>query len=122
MKTRMTISGDVNEDVMSDFIWFVITSVLFVLLGFVFVMLGRQIWKKQRIDLIISYHSQKVREENKRAYCTLAGIGVLIMGIGFLLSGICIIFTQSFLAFIPMASGVILGITLLICAVMKYNR
>lgn len=118
----MTISGDVNEDVMSDFIWFVITSVLFVLLGFVFVMLGLQIWKKQRIDLIISYHSDKVREENKRAYCTLAGIGVLIMGIGFLLSGISTVFVHSILTFMPMTAGLVSGIGLLISAVMKYNR
>ena len=118
----MTISGFVKEEDMSDLLWFVLTGVLFVLLGFVFIMLGRQIWIKQRIDLIISYHSQKVREENKQAYCTLAGVGVLIMGIGFLLSGICIVFTQSMLAFVPMTAGVILGITLLICAVLKYNR
>ena len=74
---------------MSDLIWFVMTGVLFVLLGTIFIMLGWQIWKKQKMDLIISYHSSKVSEENRQAYCTLAGSGVLVIGIGFLLSGIC---------------------------------
>ena len=34
---------------MSDFIWFIMISVLFVLLGLVFIWLGWQIRKKQRI-------------------------------------------------------------------------
>ena len=50
--------------------------------------------EKQRIDLIISYHSDKVSEENRQAYCTLSGTGVLVMGFGFLLSGICTVFVH----------------------------
>ncbi|MBQ1322126.1 MAG: DUF3784 domain-containing protein [Solobacterium sp.] len=107
---------------MSDLIWFVMTGVLFVLLGTIFIMLGWQIWKKQKMDLIISYHSSKVREENRQAYCTLAGSGVLVIGIGFLLSGICTAMSQSVLIFVPMTAGLISGLVLLAAAVMKYNR
>ena len=106
---------------MSDFIWFIMISVLFVLLGLVFIWLGWQIRKKQRMDLIISYHSDKVSEENRQAYCTLSGTGVLVMGFGFLLSGICTVFVQSLPAFIPMAAGLVTGTAMLISAVMKYN-
>ena len=107
---------------MSDFIWFIMISVLFVLLGLVFIWLGWQIREKQRMDLIISYHSDKVSEENRQAYCTLSGSGVLVMGIGFLLSGICSVFVQSLPAFIPMTAGLVTGTAMLISAVMKYNR
>ena len=107
---------------MSDFIWFIMISVLFVLLGLVFIWLGWQIREKQRIDLIISYHSDKVSEENRQAYCTLAGSGVLVIGIGFLLSGICTAMSQSVLIFVPMTAGLISGLVLLAAAVMKYNR
>ena len=107
---------------MSDFVWFVVIAVIFLLLGLVFIMLGLQIWEKQRIDLIISYHSDKVREENKQAYCTLAGTGLFIMGTGFLLSGISTVFVHSILTFMPMTAGLVSGIGLLISAVMKYNR
>ncbi len=107
---------------MSDLAWFIITGVLFILLGLLFILLGRQIWKKQRMDLIISFHSDKVREENKQAYCTLSGRGVMIMGAGFLLSGICTAFTQSVLVFVPMTAGLVIGLTMLLSAVRKYNR
>ncbi|MCR4951188.1 MAG: DUF3784 domain-containing protein [Solobacterium sp.] len=107
---------------MSDFIWFVVISVLFELLGLVFIGLGWQIWKKQRMDLIISYHCDKVSKENKQAYCTLAGSGLLVMGIGFLLSGVIAVFARSFLTFVPMAIGLVLGIALLISAIVKYNH
>ncbi|MBR3265970.1 MAG: hypothetical protein IKI61_08465 [Erysipelotrichaceae bacterium] len=107
---------------MSDFIWYIIVELLFVLLGFIFIKLGLQIWKKQRMDLIIAYHHDKVSEDNKQAYCVLSGIGVLIIGCGLLLSGICALTVRSAYVFIPMATGLILGIALLISAGMRYNR
>ena len=107
---------------MDDFVWFIVIGILFLLLGLLFGALGLQIWKKQRMDLIIRHHCEKVREENKRAYCTLAGIGVLIMGIGFLLSGICITWTRSAFIFVPMTAGLAAGIALLASAIVKYNR
>ncbi|MBQ7546902.1 MAG: DUF3784 domain-containing protein [Clostridia bacterium] len=107
---------------MRDTVWFIGIGVLFALLGFLFICLGLQIWKKQKISLIISYHCDKVSEENKRAYCTLAGIGVLVMGVGFFLCGICTAFVRSALVFVPMTAGLVSGIALLTSAVLKYNR
>ena len=107
---------------MSDYIWFIIVAVLFILLGLIFLVLGRQIWKKQKMNLIISYHCDKVSEENKQAYCTLSGVGVFTIGIGFVLSGICTVCLQNVYAFIPMAVGLVLGIALLIAAGIKYNK
>ena len=107
---------------MSDLIWFIVIGVLLAFLGIVFIMLGWKIWKKQRLDLIISYHSDKVRDENKQAYCTLSGSGILIMGFGFLVSGICAVFIRSAFVFVPMTAGLVLGIVLLTVAIAKYNR
>lgn len=107
---------------MSDLAWFIITGILFALVGLLFIMLGLKIRKKQRMDLIISFHNDKVSEENKQAYCALSGTGVLIMGTGFLLSGICTAFTQSVLVFVPMTAGLVIGLTMLLSAVRKYNH
>lgn len=107
---------------MSDFIWFVMIGVLFVFLGLIFIWLGWQIWKKLRTDLIISYHIDKVSEENRQAYCTLFGAGVLVMGTGFILSGICTAFVRTVFTFGPMAAGLALGMALLVSAIMKYNH
>ena len=107
---------------MSDFIWFVLIGVLFVLTGLVFIWLGWQIWKKQRMDLIISFHCDKVSEVNKQAYCTLFGAGVFVMGTGFILSGICTAFVRTVFTFGPMAAGLVLGMAMLVSAVIKYNH
>lgn len=107
---------------MGDTIWFIVIGVLFGVLGLLFVWLGWQIWRKQKMNLIISYHCDKVSKENKPAYCSLSGIGVFLMGIGFALSGICTIFSQSMLVFVPMTVGFIVGIALLAAAGIKYNR
>ena len=107
---------------MNDTVWFVAISVLFVMLGIVFIRLGLAIWKKQKMDLIIRHHCDKVSEENKPAYCTLAGIGVFVIGIGFILSGICTVLTHSLFVFIPMAAGLAAGLALLILAGRRYNH
>ena len=111
-----------RETGMNDFIWFIAASALFVLLGMVFSWLGLVIWKKRKTELIIRYHCDKVSEENKPAYCMLSGIGVFLIGLGFVLSGICAAFTQSVLVFIPMAAGLAAGIMLLVLAGTRYNH
>ena len=107
---------------MGDFIWFIIIGILFALLSILFIVLGCLIWIKQKMNLIISHHCEKVSEENKRSYCKIFGIGMLAMGIGFGLSGICTVLLQSVLAFIPMTIGLVLGIVMIIFAVVKYNH
>ena len=107
---------------MDEMIWFIVISSLFILLGLVFIGLGLAIWKKQKMELIIRYHCERVSEENKPAYCRLAGIGVCVIGTGMILSGICSAFTQSLPVFIPMAAGLAAGIGLLILAGIRYNH
>ena len=107
---------------MKDYIWFIAVSVLFLLLGILFIRLGLAIWKKQKMELVIRYHCDKVSEENKPTYCMLTGIGVFVIGIGLILSGICALFTQSVLIFIPLAAGLAAGLTLIIMAGIRYNH
>ena len=107
---------------MDDIIWFIAVSAFFVLLGFVLIRLGLAIWKKQKMELIIRHHCDRVSEENKQAYCTLSGIGVFLTGTGFVSSGICAAFMQSVLIFIPVTAGLAAGIVLLILAEIRYNH
>ena len=107
---------------MSDFIWFLIISILFMILGMVFVWLGIAIWKKQRMDLIIRHHMEHVSGENRQAYCKLFGIGTIILGIGFVVSGIWMAFTADLLSWIPMTVGLLSGIILIAISVFRYNR
>ena len=107
---------------MNDFIWVLIIGVLFAILGLVFIRLGLAIWKKQKIELIIKHHMDKVSDKNIKAYCNLCGIGVLIAGTGFVISGIYMAFTIEIFSWIPMIIGLVTGILLLAVAVGRYNH
>ncbi len=106
---------------MNDTVWYVIICVLFVLLGMIFLYLGNQIGKKQRKDIIISYHSDKVSKEDWEAYCKLFASGMYAMTAGFFLGALCLFF-RSFVIFVPMIAGLVSGIIIIICAIRKYNR
>ena len=107
---------------MSDFIWSLITGIIFVILGIVFIRLGLALWKKQKIELIISYHMDKVSGGNRQAFCKLCGIGMLVSGIGFVVSGIWTVFAAGLYTWIPMIAGLAAGILLLAVSVVRYNR
>ena len=107
---------------MSDFIWFLIIGILFVILGLVFLRLGLAIWKKQKIRLMIRHHMDKVSTADRQAYCRLCGIGLMVAGTGFVLSGIWMLFTDDPVSWIPAATGLAAGILLMAAAVIKYNH
>ena len=107
---------------MNDFIWALMIAALFAILGLVFIWLGLAIWKKQKIELIIRHHMDKVSDKNKQAYCNLCGIGLLIPGIGFVISGIGMMATLELYIWIPMVAGLAAGILLLIISVVRYNH
>lgn len=97
-------------------------AILFLLLGGLFVALGLLIWKKEKITLIHDYHWDKVAESDKKAYCTLSGIGVLVIGVGMLLCVPIFCMTDSPIGLAPFAIGFVVGLILLIAAGRKYNR
>ena len=79
------------------------------------------IWKKEKISLLHSYHYDKVSEEDKKAFCTLSGAGILVMGVGLLLSGAALAFEMPALTLLGIGAGFVIGIALLIRAG-KYNK
>ena len=63
----------------------------------------------------------KVSEEDKHAFCTISGIGVLIIGIGLVITSMIIGMTDSELSFIAFGIGFVIGLAMLIYAGSKYN-
>ena len=96
-------------------------SIIVGLIGCIFVIMGYLIWMKEKISLFHDYHYDKVTEEDKKAFCTVSGIGVLIIGISLLITAGILILTDSPLSFIAFAVGFILGLFMLIYAGAKYN-
>ena len=97
-------------------------SILVGLVGFVLIILGYMVWKKEKISLFHDYHYDKVSEEDKKAFCTISGIGVVLIGIGLFITAIIIGITNSMWSFIPFVVGFVVGLIMLIYAGIKYNR
>lgn len=91
-------------------------------LALIFLYLGYLIWKNERINLLHSYHYDKVSLSDKKAFCRLSGWGILSIGIGLLIAAIIIGITGSELGFVAFAVGFIMGLALLIYAGAKYNH
>ena len=64
----------------------------------------------------------KVSEFNKPAFCRLSGLGLVVIGCGFIASGIWTMVSGALLSFIPMIVGIVVGIVLFVSAGVKYNK
>lgn len=91
------------------------------LISIIFFVIGYLIWKKEKTALLHSYHYDKVKDEDKKAFCKLSGIGIVLVGAGLFITAVIIGITNSPLSFIAFAIGFVAGISLLIYAGIKYN-
>ena len=99
-----------------------IGSMITGLTGSAFCAVGYLIWKKEKISLLHDYHYDKVAPEDKKAFCTLSGWGVLSIGIGLLITAVIIGLTDSAWSFLAFAAGIAAGLALLVYTGKKYNR
>ena len=83
------------------------------LIGLIFITLGSLLWKKEKISLLHEYHYDKVSDGDKKAFCTMSGIGIIFIGIGLLVTGIVISITNSAWSFIAFVIGFFIGLVLL---------
>lgn len=91
-------------------------------LALIFIYLGCLMWKKEKIILLHSYHYDKVSPSDKKIFCKICGWGVILIGIGLLITAIMVGITDSALSFIAFAAGFVVGFALLVYAGAKYNR
>ena len=91
------------------------------LFAILFFVLGYLVWIKEKITLFHSYHYNKVSEENKKSFCKISGIGLIIIGIG--LSIAAIINAIGFMwGHIVFAVNFSIGLSMLIYTGIKYNQ
>ncbi|MDD3141948.1 MAG: DUF3784 domain-containing protein [Lachnospiraceae bacterium] len=87
-----------------------------------FYVLGYLLWKKEKISIMHSYHYTKVKETDKKAYTSIMGKAVIVMGIGMSISGIVGFFIDSAKSGIPFAITFIVGIIMMGYGQIKYNH
>jgi len=96
-----------------------------IIVGFfviLFFMLGYLVWIKEKITLFHSYHYDKVSEEDRKPFCRISGIGLIVIGIGVLIAAIISSITGSVWGLIAFAVNFLIGLAMLIYAGIKYNR
>ena len=59
--------------------------------------------------------------ENKKPFYAISGIGIILIGISLLVTGIVIGVTDSVWSFIVFARGFVIGLAMLIYAGLRYN-
>ena len=100
----------------------ILGSIVMGLVGLLCIVQGLLLRKKQKIDLLHDYHRDKVSEENKAAFCSLTGLGLLLMGAGILISALALALTESLWSFLGFGIGFLTGLGCLISAGKTYNK
>ncbi len=64
-------------------------------LGILLLIMGFFVWKKEKINLIHSFHYKKVAEKDKKDYTQEMGKSLILISIGLFLTGITVFITGS---------------------------
>lgn len=92
------------------------------LCGLLFIWLGYLIWIKQKINIIHDYHYTKVKESDKKAYTSIMGKAIIVIGIGMILSGILCMVIHSEKCMIAFGISFVVGLFMMTYAQIKYNH
>ncbi len=98
-----------------------IGSLIIGFVGVILLIIGYWIWKKEKISLLHEYHYNNVSEEDKKAFCTLSGVGITCIGIALLVTAVVMEIIDSVWSFVAFAVGFVIGLALLIYAENRYN-
>lgn len=91
-------------------------------LGLVFILLGYLVWVKEKITLFHDYHTDRVSPGDRKAFCRLSGIGLIVTGVSLVITAVLLALTDSAKSFLAFAVGFAVGLGLIITAGIKYNR
>ncbi len=96
--------------------------ILLLAVGAIIIRYGYIVWIKEDLTVLHDYHSNKLSEENKKAFCTIMGVGLILVGAGIAIYGILLSFSPSIKVLIPMAAGFVIGLVMMVYAILKYNK
>lgn len=81
------------------------------------------VWKKEKIELVNVTSRDKVSEENRKPFCAAIGKGLLIMGMGTLLSTVLFpVLESAWAILLPIWVSYTIGIAIMVRACIRYNR
>jgi len=98
------------------------TLIMNIFLGSILIVCGYLIWKKQKISLICRYHYKRIKEKDKKIYCTEIGTALIIFGLSFIFMWLINYFTNVSYGILVLAVGFVIGMFLFVHAEIKFNR
>ncbi len=103
-------------------------SIVLIILGIVFIIIGI-FNRKGNVSILHSYHRKRVAEEDKISFGKLVGIGMMIIGITFIVSGVLTFLATALqqniyliIAKVLMCVNFVIGIVIILYAMKKYNK
>ena len=75
----------------------IIGAIMTGVVGVIIAVMGWLLWKKEKLSLMHNCHVDKVSAENRPAFCKLSGIGLIVIGVGLLITAV-----SQFVALIPL--------------------
>lgn len=100
----------------------IIVVVVLGAVALLFLWLGYLIWIKEKINLIHAYHYTKVKEADKKAYTSIMGKAMIVIGIGMVLSDILFLIMRTGECMIVFVILYVVGLGMMTYAQIKYNR
>ena len=99
-----------------------------IVVGIICIYLGLK-HRKGDVSMLHSYHKKRVAEEDKVPFGKMVGLGVIIVGVGFVLSGALHYAADalqgevySLLANIALIAALLVGLGISLGAMIKYNK
>ena len=103
-------------------------AVATIVIGIICIYLGLK-HRKGDVSMLHSYHKKRVAEEDKVPFGKMVGLGVIIVGVGFILSGALHYAADalqgevySLLANIALIAALVVGLGISLGAIIKYNK
>ena len=91
------------------------------LIGIVCIVPGVLLWEKQILSILHEHQYKNVKQADIPAYTKQMGIGLIVIGIGIIMTGLLNLFYSTFW-WIPLLAGFIVGLTTMCLAQKKYNK
>ena len=100
----------------------IVGIVVLVFTALLLFILSWQVWKEEKLDLVNPVSRRNISDENRKPFCAAIGKGLLIMGIGTLLSALLLFLKNTWLIVSPIALSYTVGIVVMAAAVIRFNR
>ncbi len=100
----------------------IINFIILTAVSLILFVFGWLIWKKDKINLIHSYHYKNVSEKDKKAYSEKMGLALITLGSGLLLSALTDLVIGGSFGWIFIIIFFIWGFSQIIRAQKSYNK